>query len=158
MDDEIFETDSLDEAKKLSQQGEHSEIYDNVKKQFVEIEYSKGGETNYTKKWRVVYITLQGRRGTKEITLGRMSDQQDVKNALRRMPDLNIREVTLIEEMAMGGKVKFEDKVKAIKASLLKKKKVSKKVQKDYGKTYNAKEAEQAAKRIAGAMRKKEMK
>jgi hypothetical protein len=62
------------------------------------------------------------------------------------------------EEMAMGGKVKFQDKVKAIKASLLKTKKVPKKVQKDYGKTYNAKEAELAAKRIAGSMAKKGMK
>jgi hypothetical protein len=66
--------------------------------------------------------------------------------------------LTKAGKMAMGGKVKFEDKVKAIKASLLKTKKVPKKVQKDYGKTYNAKEAEEAAKRIAGAMRKKEMK
>jgi hypothetical protein len=62
------------------------------------------------------------------------------------------------DEMAMGGKVKFQDKVKAIKASLLKTKKVPKKVQKDYGKTYNAKEAELAAKRIAGAMAQKGMK
>jgi hypothetical protein len=62
------------------------------------------------------------------------------------------------DEMAMGGKVKFQDKVKAIKESLLKTKKVPKKVQKDYGKTYNAKEAELAAKRIAGAMAKKGMK
>jgi len=62
------------------------------------------------------------------------------------------------DSMAMGGKVKFQDKVKAIKASLLKTKKVPKKVQKDYGKTYNAKEAELAAKRIAGAMAKKGMK
>jgi hypothetical protein len=61
-------------------------------------------------------------------------------------------------KMAMGGDVKFADKVKAIKASLLKTKKVSKKVQKDYGKTYNAKEAELAAKRIAGSMRKKGIK
>jgi hypothetical protein len=62
------------------------------------------------------------------------------------------------DKMAKGGKVTFEDKVKAIKASLLKKKKVSPKVQKDYGKTYSPKEAEQSAKRIAGSMRKKEMK
>jgi hypothetical protein len=61
------------------------------------------------------------------------------------------------KKMAMGGKVKFDDKVKAIKASLLKTKKVPKKVQKDYGKTYNAKEAELAAKRIAGAMAKKKI-
>jgi hypothetical protein len=57
-----------------------------------------------------------------------------------------------------GGKVTFQDKVKSIKASLLKTKKVPKRVQKDYGKTYNAKEAELAAKRIAGSIRKKGMK
>jgi hypothetical protein len=54
-------------------------------------------------------------------------------------------------KMAMGGKVKFEDKVKAVKESLLKRKKVSPKVQKDYGKTYDRKEALEAAKRIVGA-------
>jgi hypothetical protein len=57
--------------------------------------------------------------------------------------------------MAMGG-VTFKDKVKSIKASLLKRKKVSPSVQKDYGKTYNKSEALDSAKRIAGAMRKKE--
>jgi hypothetical protein len=57
------------------------------------------------------------------------------------------------EKMAMGGKVKFEDKVKAIKESLLKRKKVSPKVQKDYGKTYSPKEAEESAKRIAASQR-----
>ena len=55
----------------------------------------------------------------------------------------------------MGGKVKFADKVKEVKASLLKRKKVSPKVQKDYGKTYSPKEAEQSAKRIIGAQVKK---
>jgi len=61
--------------------------------------------------------------------------------------------VRTVEEIkyAMGGKVKFEDKVKAVKESLLKRKKVSPKVQKDYGKTYNRKEALEAAKRIVGA-------
>jgi hypothetical protein len=58
-------------------------------------------------------------------------------------------------KMAMGGKVKFEDKVKAIKESLLKRKKVSPKVQKDYGKTYSPKEAEESAKRIAASQRMK---
>jgi hypothetical protein len=63
-----------------------------------------------------------------------------------------------LHKMVMGGKVKFEDKVKAIKASLLKTKKVSPKVQKDYGKTYSPKEAEQSAKRIVGSRLKKGMK
>jgi len=60
-------------------------------------------------------------------------------------------------KMADGGEIKFSDKVAAIKRGLLERKKVSPKVQKDYGKTYSPKEAEESAKRIAGAMRKKEM-
>jgi hypothetical protein len=55
------------------------------------------------------------------------------------------------------GGVTFDDKVKSISKSLLKRKKVSPKVQKDYGKTYNKKEAIESAKRIAGSIRKKEM-
>jgi hypothetical protein len=58
--------------------------------------------------------------------------------------------------MARGGTTKFKDKVQSIKASLLKRKKVSPKVQKDYGKTYSPKEAEDSAKRIVGSMVKKE--
>jgi uncharacterized protein (UPF0254 family) len=58
-------------------------------------------------------------------------------------------------KMNMGGKVTFDDKVSSIKKSLLKKKTVSPKVQKDYGKTYNKKEALESAKRIAGAMKAK---
>jgi hypothetical protein len=41
MEDDQFHTDSLSEAKRLSQRGEHSEIYDNSKKQF--IEFANGG-------------------------------------------------------------------------------------------------------------------
>jgi len=59
------------------------------------------------------------------------------------------------DKMAMGGKVKFADKVKSIKSSLLKRKKVSPSVQKDYGKTYSPREAEESAKRIVGAMKSK---
>jgi uncharacterized protein (UPF0254 family) len=56
---------------------------------------------------------------------------------------------------AMGGKVTFNDKVKAIQKTLLKRKKVAPKVQKDYGKTYNKDEALDSAKRIAGSIRAK---
>jgi len=55
------------------------------------------------------------------------------------------------DKMAIGGAT-FEEKVKSVKSSLLKRKKVSPKVQKDYGKTYSPKEAEASAKRIVGAM------
>ncbi len=66
--------------------------------------YAKGGQTNYLKKWEVTYITKYGSLGVKEITLGRMSDKDDVKNQLKRM-DLNIREVISIKEVyAKGGR------------------------------------------------------
>jgi hypothetical protein len=55
----------------------------------------------------------------------------------------------------MGGETKFKDKVQLIKASLLKRKKVSPSVQKDYGKTYSPKEAKESAQRIVGSMVKK---
>jgi hypothetical protein len=58
-------------------------------------------------------------------------------------------------KMAMGG-VTFKDKVRAVKSSLLKRKKVSPSVQKDYGKTYSKKEAQESAERIVGAMTAKE--
>jgi ppGpp synthetase/RelA/SpoT-type nucleotidyltranferase len=57
--------------------------------------------------------------------------------------------------MAKGGKVTFDDKVASIKRSLLERKKVPSRLQKDYGKTYSSSEAQESAKRIAGAMRAK---
>ena len=53
--------------------------------------------------------------------------------------------------MAKGGKT-FEGKVKSIKKSLIERKKVPKSVQKDYGKTFSPKEAEDSAKRIVGSL------
>jgi hypothetical protein len=61
-----------------------------------------------------------------------------------------------VVKMVKGG-VTFDEKVKSISASQLKRKKVSPSVQKDYGKTYSKKEAVESAKRIAGAMRAKEI-
>jgi uncharacterized protein (UPF0254 family) len=60
-------------------------------------------------------------------------------------------------KMAKGGKTTFKDKVKSISKSLLKRKKVAPSVQKDYGKTYDKKEAVESAKRIVGAIKKKAM-
>jgi hypothetical protein len=64
------------------------------------------------------------------------------------LKDLELYE---IKEMADGGKVKFADKVKSVQESLLKRKKVSPKVQKDYGKTYSKAEAKESAQRIVGS-------
>lgn len=69
------------------------------------------------------------------------------------------RAIEILEErgskMMKGGKVTFDDKVKAISKKLLERKKVSPSVQKDYGKTYSKKEAEESARRIVGAMKSK---
>lgn len=62
------------------------------------------------------------------------------------------------DKMAMGGKVTFNEKVKAIQKKLLANKKVPKAVQKDYGKTFTKGEAKESAQRIVGAMVKKGMK
>jgi hypothetical protein len=61
-----------------------------------------------------------------------------------------------VVKMSKGG-VTFKEKVKSISSRLFKGKKVSPSVQKDYGKTYSKKEAVESAKRIAGAMRAKEL-
>jgi hypothetical protein len=87
------------------------------------------------------------------------SDKEYIAVTKKLINAIKNNKVAYYEEggkMAMGGKVKFADKVKSIKASLLERKKVSPKVQKDYGKTYSPKEAEESAKRIVGAMTAKE--
>ena len=45
--------------------------------------YQKGGTTNYTKKWKVVGIDMFGKKFETLVTLGRMSNQDDVKNAIK---------------------------------------------------------------------------
>jgi hypothetical protein len=85
------------------------------------------------------------------------SDMNAFVSRMLKSAGINIEVVNnRYQRMADGGKVKFADKVASIKSSLLERKKVSPKVQKDYGKTYSPKEAEESAKRIVGAMTAKE--
>lgn len=59
------------------------------------------------------------------------------------------------DRLGFGGKVKFKDKVKSISENL-KGRKVPKKLQKEYGKTYDKKwERDESARRIAGSQLKK---
>jgi hypothetical protein len=74
---------------------------------------------------------------------------ENVKTHKRAEIDLNNGKRK--DEMAMGGKVTFNDKVKAIQKKLLANKKVPKSVQKDYGKTYDKAEAKESAQRIVGS-------
>ena len=83
------------------------------------------------------------------------SDKEYIAVTKKLVNAIKNNKVAYYEEggkMASGGKVKFADKVKSIKKSLLERKKVSPKVQKDYGKTYSPKEAEESAKRIVGSI------
>jgi len=80
----------------------------------------------------------------------------EIVNLVKNPKD--VKSITWVKEkMVRSGKTTFNDKVKEIAKNLLKKKKVSPKVQKDYGKTYDKKEAVDSAKRIVGAMKKKAM-
>jgi hypothetical protein len=79
-------------------------------------------------------------------------DDKDFVEALKYLDRPSIKSF----KFEKGG-VTFDEKVSSISKSLLKRKKVSPSVQKDYGKTYNKKEAIESAKRIAGKIRAKEM-
>jgi hypothetical protein len=82
---------------------------------------------------------------------GKMSGK-DLNSTKARRDDARFEERG---KMAKGG-VTFDKKVSSISKSLLKRKKVSPSVQKDYGKTYNKSEAIDSAKRIVGSMTKME--
>ena len=77
------------------------------------------------------------------------SRQKALEEAMQHINEGNLK-------MAKGGAT-FDDKVKAISSSL-KGKEVPKRLRNDYGKKYNKKEALEAARRIAGSMRAKEIK
>lgn len=137
------------------------------------VKFANGGITDEAYKKRIKKFGFKPYGKTKGIyTINYMVDgkphseiwetkEMAVSNAKRYSKIDELSNIEIIDEKgkkisyAMGGEVKFADKVKSIKSSLLKRKKVSPKVQKDYGKTYSPKEAEESAKRIVGAMRAK---
>jgi hypothetical protein len=135
--------------------------------------YANGGIFEKIKQYgkKGVEKTKQGYGKAKEYTKKQIHDQKkkialevidDTKDSVPNQRDkihLRASEDFIERLYDKGGMTNknttFDDKVKAIQSSLLKRKKVSPKVQEDYGKTYSRKEALQSAKRIAGSMRKK---
>ena len=124
-------------------------------------EYAKGGELMKHK--HLEYVTIELIEPTSKGWKVKQIETHSVRGRKLSTPKEKVayfskEEIKDLFEpmMAKGGRTKFKDKVQSIKASLLKRKKVSPKVQKDYGKTYSPKEAEESAKRIVGAMVKKE--
>jgi hypothetical protein len=103
-----------------------------------------------------VYIKKDTINGKDYVPVRIIGGFKGVQLSEQEVKDKKIKRIETME-FAKGGKTTFNDKVKAISQSLLKRKKVSPSVQKDYGKTYDKKEAVDSAKRIAGAIRKKEL-
>jgi hypothetical protein len=109
----------------------------------IDSKYAKGGETKF-----INLKTLKGQSEVeKYLQKGWSVKYQGDKFAILQKGG---------KKMVKGGAT-FDDKVKAISKNL-KGRKVPKKLQKDYGKTYDTKqERDDAARRIAGAMRAEEM-
>ena len=155
----IQDVNFSDFEKGLKSSIEKNGIYDFKTDSFIKMAsggmMAKGGKTDSDE---VVYIEfLNAKKGfskDKKYFRGETAYNDAVKWGRKNIGNFNMDMVKF--EMAMGGKVKFADKVKSVKKSLLERKKVSPKVQKDYGKTYSPKEAEESAKRIVGAMTAKE--
>jgi hypothetical protein len=87
---------------------------------------------------------FENRRGVKMVDL--KIEGTNVKSQIYGIDD--------VKKMAMGGKVTFNDKVKAIEKNLVGKK-VPTKYKRQYGQKYNEKEAHEAATKIAGSIVKK---
>jgi len=60
----------------------------------------KGGSINYKKLWEVNGITLDGKKFKKIVTLGRLSDKDDVKKSIKKMQNdkFRVKEITSIWE------------------------------------------------------------
>ena len=164
--------DSYNSLNELSY-SEWDKLPKNIKKEIENFDnggyMAKGGETSdaeYRKRMKQFgfkpYGKTQGKYkiefvedGIKQSEIWESKEMaEDREKKLLKIGGTNLK-VTKLPTMNMGGKVTFDDKVSSIKKSLLKKKTVSPKIQKDYGKTYNKKEALESAQRIAGAMRAK---
>lgn len=157
-------------GKKLSKPKETTQYFskDEIKQLFNKADneggmMEKGGEGSnlwviFTKEWRkkpqiIEEFTSTHKTAKNKLTkLQRSKPNTDIQYLLT---DKSNFQEKYGDMMAMGGET-FEGKVKSIKSSLLSRKKVSPSVQKDYGKTYSPKEAEESAKRIVGAMTAKE--
>jgi hypothetical protein len=117
--------------------------FDAILSEFGDEEFAKGGETKF-----INLKTLKGQSEVeKYLAKGWSIKYQGDKFAILQKGG---------KKMVKGGAT-FDDKVNAISKNL-KGRKVPKKLQKDYGKTYDTKkERDDAARRIAGAMRADEM-
>jgi hypothetical protein len=125
---------------KMADGGKLKELLSKAKSATVKV-YEKSKD--YTKK--------QVHDQKKNIALEVISDTKGLYKTKWAKNNLQSAENLVDLKYVKGGKVKFEDKVKAVQKNLLINKKVPLAVQKDYGKTYNKAEAKESAQRIIGS-------
>jgi len=118
--------------------------------------YAKGGKLSSFFSKAKDYTKKQIKDKKRKIALEVIDSTKDkVSNNKQKMLLKSAEQI--VEDKYVRGGATFDDKVKAISSSLTGKE-VPKRLRKDYGKKYNKKEALEAARRIAGSMRAKEMK
>ena len=125
--------------------------------------YAKGGKvSSFFSKAKEKYVQAkdytkkQIKDKKKQIALEVIDNTKDKVSGNKQKMLLKSVEQIVEDNYARGGAT-FQDKVDAIAPDLVGKE-VPKRLRKDYGKKYNKKEALEAARRIAGSMRAKEMK
>ena len=138
---DIFSKVKKEDGGEMARGGKVSSFFSKAKEKYVQAK-------DYTKK--------QIKDKKKQIALEVIDNTKDKVSGNKQKMLLKSVEQIVEDNYARGGAT-FDDKVKAISSSLTGKE-VPKRLRKDYGKKYNKKEALEAARRIAGSMRAKEMK
>ena len=111
---------------------------------------AKGGKTDLGK-----YYVIDAKKG--EVVSKGFNTEEEAKVEMYKIFEktknlfLTQKKISEDEMMEMGGKTTFKDKVNAI-SKRLEGTKVPTRLKKDYGATYDKKEAKQAGQRIAGSM------
>jgi len=110
------EFDSYEDALQQMEGTDYSHLdresirYYDTKGKMINEQFENGGGVYSNREWEAIGITLDGKKFRHRILLGKSSNENDVKNALRRRHDLNIREITSIKEvLANGGRLKESD-------------------------------------------------
>lgn len=122
---------------------------DEYKISYPEFKYAKGGELEMGIKTEMEEHGMSKSEATKTAK----DHLRENPNYYTKMKEAGLEYGGQLELFKKGGAT-FDDKVRAIKRNLVGKK-VPKDYQKEYGKRYDKNEAEDSAKRIAGAMQKK---
>jgi hypothetical protein len=137
-----------EKSKKMVNDGYNLVIYTNLPSEFGQYHIVITKE-----KGEIVYVVKKGHVADSK-RVESFTTEKDALNYLTKKFGVKVsRRKANYEEggiMAKGGET-FADKVDAVKSSLLKRNNVAPAVQKDYGKTYSPKEAEDSAKRIVGS-------